>query len=429
MMFYSQEPHGLFMLIDNKSFYASVECVQRGLNPLTTPLVVFSEADNTGTGLVVAASPMAKKIFHIKNVDRGYQIPQDPRLLMVPPRMNLYIKKNLQINQIFTKYTDRVSPYSIDESILDLTHSWQLFGQSPQQVARTIQKDVYRHLGLVTTVGIGENPLQAKLALDLYAKHNDHFIGIITYQTVPKMIWPVKELTDIWGIGKRMALRLNKLGIHNMYELAHVNPYQLTEHLGLTGSDLYATAWGIDRTDITKPVPPQNKSIGNSQVLPRDYHHQSEIETVIKEITAQVVARINRHQLQTRVVHLAITYSGHYYHPNHKNYFAHSHHIPPTADEKEIRLQILTIFRKYWDGRPVRDIAISCGQLSPETGEQLNIFHSSKNSDYRLQQVIANIRNKYGNTAIMSANSLKKGGTFIKRAGLVGGHNGGNAFE
>ena len=169
-MFYNHEPHGIFMLIDNKSFYASVECVQRGLNPLTAALVVFSEADNTGTGLVVAASPMAKKMFHIKNVDRGYQIPQDPRLIMVSPRMNLYIKKNLQINAIFAKYTERVSPYSIDESILDLTHSWRLFGDTPQQVARRIQADVYHQLGLVTTVGIGENPLQAKLALDLYAK-------------------------------------------------------------------------------------------------------------------------------------------------------------------------------------------------------------------------------------------------------------------
>lgn len=428
-MLYSQEPHGIFMLIDNKSFYASVECVQRGLNPLTAALVVFSEADNTGTGLVVAASPMAKKLFHIKNVDRGYQVPQDPRLIMVPPRMNLYIKKNLQINTIFAKYTDRVSPYSIDESILDLTHSWKLFGKAPQQVARRIQKDVYHQLGLVTTVGIGENPLQAKLALDLYAKHDPHFIGTITYQTVPEKIWTVKELTDVWGIGQHMALRLNKLGIHNMYELAHTNPYQLTEQLGLTGSDLYATAWGIDRTDITKPIPPKNKSIGNSQVLPRDYHHQGEIETVIKEITAQVVARINKHRLQTRVVHLTIAYSGHYADPSHKNYFSHSHHIPPTADEDEIRAQIITIFRQHWDGRPVRDIAVSCGQLSKETGEQLNLFQSPKENHHQLQQVIADIRTKYGATAIMSANSLKKGGTFIKRAGLVGGHNGGNSFE
>ena len=374
MMIYSQEPHGIFMLIDNKSFYASVECVQRGLNPLTAALVVFSEADNTGTGLVVAASPMAKKLFHIKNVDRGYRVPQDPRLIMVPPRMNLYIKKNLQINAIFAKYTDRVSPYSIDESILDLTHSWKLFGKTPQQVARTIQKDVYHHLGLVTTVGIGENPLQAKLALDLYAKHDPHFIGTISYQTVPDKIWSVDELTAVWGIGQHMALRLNKLGIHNMYELAHTDPYQLTDQLGMAGSDLYATAWGIDRTDIMKRVPPKNKSIGNSQVLPRDYHQQGEIETVIKEITAQVVARVNKHHLQTRVVHLTIAYSGHYNEPTHKNYFSHSHRIPPTADEEEIRAHIITMFRKYWDGRPIRDIAISCGQLSPETGEQLNLF-------------------------------------------------------
>lgn len=428
-MFYNHEPHGIFMLIDNKSFYASVECVQRGLNPLTSALVVFSEADNTGTGLVVAASPMAKKMFHIKNVDRGYQIPQDPRLIMVPPRMNLYIKKNLQINAIFAKYTERVSPYSIDESILDLTHSWRLFGDTPQQVARRIQADVYHQLGLVTTVGIGENPLQAKLALDLYAKHNPHFIGTITYQTVPEKIWRIKELTDVWGIGERMARRLNKLGIHNMADLAHTNPYQLTDQLGLAGSDLYATAWGIDRTDITKPVPPRNKSIGNSQVLPRDYRHQEEIETVIKEITAQVVARINKHHLQTRVVHLTVAYSGHYANPTHKNYFSHAHHIPPTANEEEIRAQIITIFRKHWDGRSIRDIAISCGQLSKETGEQLSLFQSPKESNHRLQQVVADIRTKYGATAIMSANSLKKGGTFIKRAGLVGGHNGGNTFE
>lgn len=365
----------------------------------------------------------------IKNVDRGYQIPQDPRLIMVPPRMNLYIKKNLQINAIFAKYTERVSPYSIDESILDLTHSWRLFGDTPQQVARRIQADVYHQLGLVTTVGIGENPLQAKLALDLYAKHNPHFIGTITYQTVPEKIWRIKELTDVWGIGERMARRLNKLGIHNMADLAHTNPYQLTDQLGLAGSDLYATAWGIDRTDITKPVPPRNKSIGNSQVLPRDYRHQEEIETVIKEITAQVVARINKHHLQTRVVHLTVAYSGHYANPTHKNYFSHAHHIPPTANEEEIRAQIITIFRKHWDGRSIRDIAISCGQLSKETGEQLSLFQSPKESNHRLQQVVADIRTKYGATAIMSANSLKKGGTFIKRAGLVGGHNGGNTFE
>lgn len=101
MMNYEHEPHGLFFMIDNKSFYASVECVARGLNPLKATLIVMSETANTGKGLVLAASPMAKKEFGISNVDREYQVPRDPRLLVVPPRMNLYIEKNLAINQIF----------------------------------------------------------------------------------------------------------------------------------------------------------------------------------------------------------------------------------------------------------------------------------------------------------------------------------------
>ena len=92
-MDYSQEPHGLFFMIDNKSFYASVESVERGLNPLESVIFVMSEADNTGSGLVLAASPMAKKLFGISNVSRQYEVPRDPRILVVPPRMNLYIRK------------------------------------------------------------------------------------------------------------------------------------------------------------------------------------------------------------------------------------------------------------------------------------------------------------------------------------------------
>lgn len=130
-------------MIDNKSFYASCEAVQRGFNPLKVPLVVLSEAENTNGGLVLATSPAAKKIFHLRaNVSRKRDLPIDQRLWIVPPRMNLYIEKNIQINQIFREYAaeEDVWPYSIDESIVDMTHSWHLFGNSPREVARTIQK-------------------------------------------------------------------------------------------------------------------------------------------------------------------------------------------------------------------------------------------------------------------------------------------------
>jgi len=177
-MDYRQEPHGLFFMIDNKSFYASVESVTRGLNPLKSVIVVMSEADNTGSGLVLAASPMAKKLFGISNVSRQYEVPDDPRILVVPPRMNHYIKMNLAVNRIFRQFVADADcfPYSIDESILDMTHSWRLFGETPEAVARTIQLRIRHELGLYTTVGIDENPVQAKLALDLQAKHDHDLI-------------------------------------------------------------------------------------------------------------------------------------------------------------------------------------------------------------------------------------------------------------
>lgn len=103
--FFDQEPHGVFFLIDNKSFYASCEAVARGLNPLKVPLVVLSEAENTSGGLILATSPEAKQLFHLKaNVSRKRDLPNDPRLWVVPPRMNLYIQRNLQINQIFYQF-------------------------------------------------------------------------------------------------------------------------------------------------------------------------------------------------------------------------------------------------------------------------------------------------------------------------------------
>lgn len=182
----SEEPRGIFLVIDNKSFYATVECTMRGLDPLTTPLVVMSEAENTNGGLVLASSPMAKKLYGISNVNRQRDLPRDNHLIVVPPRMNTYIEKNIEVNNIYREFVadEDLLPYSIDESILDITHSWKLFGDDPIEVVQKIQKTIHDRLKLVTTVGVGENPLQAKTALDVYAKHDPRFIGEITYDTV-----------------------------------------------------------------------------------------------------------------------------------------------------------------------------------------------------------------------------------------------------
>ncbi|WP_436645328.1 Y-family DNA polymerase [Lactiplantibacillus plantarum] len=433
-MFFDQEPHGVFFLIDNKSFYASCEAVARGLNPLKVPLVVLSEAENTNGGLILATSPEAKQLFHLKaNVSRKRDLPNDPRLWVVPPRMNLYIQRNLQINHIFHQFASEkeVWPYSIDESILDMTHSWRLFGNSIREVARLIQKTIRQQLGLYTTVGIGDNPVQAKLALDNYAKHNHELIGEIHYETVPAKIWSINELTDVWGIGPRMAKRLNRLQIHNMYELAHANPYLLQQSLGVIGSQLFATAWGVDRTRLTEPIQTKEASLGNSQVLPRDYLTQNEIETVIKELGEQVAARLRHHHKLAGCLSLSIGFSYAAAETDGRSGFHQALKIEPTNDNQALTQQLLWLFHKNWDGQAVRNIGVYSSKLSPDTGQQLNLFESPLNQiqHSKLNQVIDEIHRRFGFTKLVYATSLLPGGTAIERAALVGGHNGGNSYE
>ncbi|BBE26020.1 hypothetical protein NFHkm12_08460 [Latilactobacillus curvatus] len=147
---YQNEPRRVILMIDSKSFYASVEAVRLKLNPLKAILVVMSTEKNTGSGLVLAASPMAKKLFGISNVTRARDVPiHDKRLIIELPKMNLYIQENQKINRIFQQFTaeEDIQPYSIDESLLDVTDSWQLFGATPYEVARKIQLAVKKRNG------------------------------------------------------------------------------------------------------------------------------------------------------------------------------------------------------------------------------------------------------------------------------------------
>ena len=165
-MDYSKEPVNDYFLIDMKSFYASVECIERNLDPLTTELVVMSRSDNTGSGLILASSPEAKKRYGITNVSRPRDLSQlfPKTSYVVPPRMNLYIKRNMQVNNIFRRYVadEDLLIYSIDESILKVTRSLNLFttegtrSQRRKKLAQMIQERIKEELGLIATVGVAE---------------------------------------------------------------------------------------------------------------------------------------------------------------------------------------------------------------------------------------------------------------------------------
>ena len=313
---YRYEPHRLIFMIDNKSFFASCEALQLGLNPMKAVLAVVSHQPHTnyGSGLIMAASPLAKKKYGLTNVMRVRDLPtkkEAPDLILVEPHMNLYIKRSMQVLEIFQKYAadEDIHVYSIDESMIDMTKSWRLFGNDPYLVARKIQVEIKNKIGLYTTCGIGENPLLAKLAMDISAKHRCSMIDYWHYIDVPDTIWQIKDLEDVWGIGKRIAARLRRLHINNMYELAHTDPAILKNEFGVIGEQLFAISWGVDRSIISEKYFPIMKNYGNSQILNRDYTNQREIEIVLREIGEQVGARIRAHQLQAGCISLFVGFS------------------------------------------------------------------------------------------------------------------------
>ncbi len=434
MIDYTNEPHGVFFLIDSKSFYASVECVFRGLNPLKTALVVMSEQENTNGGLILATSPVAKRKFGLQsNVSRQRDLPQDNDLYVVPPRMNLYIKKNLEINAIFQQFVapEDLWPYSIDESILDLTHSWHLFGPTIRDVARRIQETVRQQVGVYTTVGIGENPVQAKLALDLYAKKSPDLIGEITYATVPEKIWPITDMTSVWGIARRTAAHLARMNIHTMYELAHSNPYAIKQEMGLAGEQLFALAWGIDRAHPSTPVRVHHPSISNSQVLPRDYRLQPEIEIVIKEIGEQVASRLRHHHYQCAEVSLGVGFSYAGAAVDGRSGFHGRLRLDATNRNTDIVAALTHIFRTNWQQQPIRNLYAGCGRLTHDVGQQLDLLSPVQEQVKRvdLEHTVDRIRQQFGFKKLVYAVSKVHGGTAIDRASLIGGHNGGNAYD
>ncbi len=430
---YNLEKRRVFFLIDSKSFYASVESVERGLNPLKSILVVMSEQENTNGGLVLAASPMAKKKLGVSNVMRQRDVPQDKNLIIAPPRMNLYIKENLKINSIYREYTteDKVLPYSIDESILDLTETWEFFGDSPEVLARIIQERVRNETGIYLSVGIGDSPVLAKIALDIEAKKAHNLMATWHYEGVPEKLWPITELTDIWSIGRRTAKKLNDMGIYSMYDLAHQDPYVFRSKMGLMGEQLYALAWGIDRSELTERVVPKSKSYSNSQVLPRDYRKREEIEIVIREMADQVASRIRSHKKQTSLVSLSIGYSFAESEERGSHGFRKQMRISPTNDTRTLMKIMVELFEKYWNGEVIRNIGIDYGGLIDDVGIQLDLFAQPETQikTNKIDKVVDELRKRFGTTAVMRAMSKDDGGTAINRASLVGGHNGGNSYD
>lgn len=433
---YSKEPSRDILCIDCKSFYASCEAVERGLDPLKVKLVVMSYPSDSpkerGSGLILASSPEAKKAYNISNVSRARDLPfpYPNDLIIAPPRMNLYMTVNKQINNIYRTFVsdDDISVYSVDETFLDVTNSLTYYDcESPYEIAKMIQTKVFRETGIYTTVGIGDNPLLAKLALDNEAKYNRDMKAEWRYKDVSSKVWSIPNLTDFWGIGSRTEIRLNRMGIKSVKDLADSNYYVIKDKMGVLGAQLYAHAWGIDRTFLGDTYTPKSKSVGNSQVLPRDYTSAQELEIIIREMADQVATKLRRDNLMTQSLSLWIGYSLTYVDDKGKTGFSKQIKIEPSNNSKRIADSLIDIFRDYYYGQTVRNIGVNTSKLTEPVYRQLNFFDRIEliDNDERVDDVVDDIRGKYGFTKLIYASSKLEGARAVARSKLVGGHAGG----
>lgn len=461
---YSREPRSDIAFIDMKSFYASVECVELGLNPLTTSLCVMSRSDNSN-GLILASSPLFKKVFGKKNVSRSYDLPFniqtrrfDPyiakkqglksdlrtkqyieywaqRTYIVPPCMGLYIERNLEIQAILQNYSpkEEILPYSIDEGFIDLTRSLDYFIPDRittsrkvklDQISKKIQTDIFQATGIYSTIGMSNaNPLLAKLALDNEAKHNRNMRANWSYEDVETKVWQIPKLTDFWGIGSRTEKRLNKLKIYSIKELANANPDDLNKEFGIIGLQLWFHANGVDESNVLERYHPRAKGIGNSQILPKNYYLQSDIELVLSEMAEQVAIRLRRvHKKATNVaIHIGFSNDVDVASINTQM------KVDPTQSTKRLTQYVLTLFRKKYKGHPVRSIAVRYSGLVDEVYTFYTLFDDPIKLDKqeKMDHAIDEIRSKYGFLAVQKANSLLENSRMVARSKLIGGHSAG----
>ncbi len=408
-----------FLCIDLKSFFASCECLERGLDPFKYPLVVANP--NQGNGAITLAVTPYLKEQGIKSRGRLFEIPKNIKYYIAKPHMSLYIKKSSEVVSVYLKYVSKedLHIYSIDECFLDVTDYLKLYKKTDYELALDILKDIRETVGLYATCGIGPNMLLSKVAMDIEAKHNKDFIAKWTYDDIENKLWPITPLSRMWGIGSRMEVNLNRLGIYSIRDLAYYDRNKLQKKFGVIGAELWNHANGIDLSRIHDFEKTTEKSYSHSQILFKDYT-DSNIRIIIREMIDVVTSRLRNNNKTTSVIGFGIGYS-----KNIGGGFYHSIKLDVPTDKEDVILKTcLMIFDKFYDNLPIRKVSISLGGLAEKTGVQLNIFDSfySIKETEEMNRAIDEIKSRYGKNAILRATSLLSDSTIIERNKKIGGH-------
>lgn len=415
-----------YLCIDLKSFYASVECVERGLDPMKTRLVV-ADPERTSKTICLAVSP-AMKALGIPGRCRVFEIPENVEYIMAPPRMQLYIDYSAEIYSIYLKYIskDDIHVYSIDEVFMDVTDYLEMYHMSGQELGIQIMEDILKTTGITASCGIGTNLYLAKIAMDILAKHKKEHIAVLDEESYRKVLWRYRPMTDFWRIGRGIAGCLERAGLLTMEDVAMADPALLYRMFGVDAELLIDHAWGRETTTIydIKNYKPKKHSVSSGQVLSRDYSYE-EGRLIVKEMVDLLCLELVDKGLVTDSITLHVGYSNRL---EKKPAHGTVSMTVTTSSAEQIRHYTLGLYERIMDPYvPIRRVTLTYNHVVDEIYRQYDLFTDPDvlDREYRMQKAMLDIKDKYGKNAILKGMNLQEGGTTRERNGQIGGHKSG----
>lgn len=414
-----------YICIDLKSFYASVECVERGLDPMTTPLVV-ADKERTKATICLAVSPEMKRLG-VKNRCRLFEIPNNIEYIIAPPRMQKYIDYAAEIYSIYLDYisSEDIFQYSIDEVFIDATSYLKKYNNSGKEMAIFLMNKVKEKLRLRTTAGVGTNLYLCKIALDILAKKDKDFIGVLDEEKYKKELWDHRPLRDFWRIGRGTEETLSHYGIYTMRSITEVDEDFLYKKFGVNAELLIDHAWGresVTMEDIQN-YKPKNKSICQGQVLPREYE-KYEGRIVLKEMVQEGVRDVIKKEVKVGAISLYISYGNR----TNKTSQSRSKALNPSLDSPSIlEREFLSLYESLvGENETVKRLSLSFGELveNENSGYANTLFpdEEKESKQKNVEKVVLEIKEMYGNNSILRGTNFENGATGRERNNEIGGH-------
>lgn len=415
-----------YLCIDLKSFFASVECVERGLDPMTTLLAVC-DLERTEKTICLAITP-AMKALGIKNRCRVFEIPKSVEFIAAVPRMQLYMDYAAEIYSIYLNFVskDDIHVYSIDEAFLDVTNYLELYKLTARQLGKRIMDEIYSRLGIRATCGIGTNLFLTKIALDIEAKHAEDFIGELNEDSFMERLWDYRPITDFWKIGSGTARRLEAIGVTTMRGICETPEDTLYHMFGVDAELLIDHAHGYESATIEdiKNYKSKSNSLSSGQVLPHDYDFEKG-RLIVKEMMDLMCLDLVEKGLVTKSVTLFLRYSNRLGLPN-------ANGTAKLSEETNSDLLLIPALCDLYDKimdptATIRGVSISCNNVIPEEYIQYSFFMNAEELERnrKVQKAVISIKNKFGKNAIVKGMNLEEGAKTMERNMQIGGHRSG----